>query len=202
MRAFNNQEILEIALWQSAIDAGCRSSDFLCPENVVVISRTDPAARKYLELPFSCQLISYGNNIVASVSEEYQSMVSNYISRFTAAHCFETPNFHVLNDVLTEKGQRLCHRRSIFCLICAALPRWIARIRSGCWGRRISRRCTQKHGAMPSVKSGRSLMSWGWARMTAIPWQVLRHAPPTAKRCGKSVWMSCRNTAGRGLPRR
>ena len=47
MRAFNNQEILEIALWQSAIDAGCRSSDFLCPENVVVISRTDPAARKY-----------------------------------------------------------------------------------------------------------------------------------------------------------
>ena len=114
MRAFNNQEILEIALWQSAIDAGCRSSDFLCPENVVVISRTDPAARKYLELPFSCQLISYGNNIVASVSEEYQSMVSNYISRFTAAHCFETPNFHVLNDVLTEKGQRLCHMAEYF----------------------------------------------------------------------------------------
>lgn len=56
----NNREILEIAMKQSAVDLNCRESDFEKSENVVVISEKNPAARRYLELPFDCNLVTYG----------------------------------------------------------------------------------------------------------------------------------------------
>ena len=37
-----NQEILKIAMAQSAIDAGCRPEDFCKSENVVVLSKAHP----------------------------------------------------------------------------------------------------------------------------------------------------------------
>ena len=67
-----NQNILRIAMQQSAIDANCHEEDFLRPENVITVSKANPSARKYLKLPHICNLISYGNNIVATVSEEYE----------------------------------------------------------------------------------------------------------------------------------
>lgn len=48
----DNQEILEIAMKQSAIDLSCEKSDFERSENVIVTSKVDQMARKYLELPF------------------------------------------------------------------------------------------------------------------------------------------------------
>lgn len=75
-----NEGILKIAMEQSAIDAGCDAGVFLKRENVTVLSRVDPRARKYLTLPFECQLISYGNNVVASVSEKYRALVTDYIN--------------------------------------------------------------------------------------------------------------------------
>lgn len=109
-----NQEIWETALRQSAIDAGCESEDFLRSDSVVVTSRPHPQARKYLELPFSCHLVSYGANVVASVDESYRDMVSAYINRFPAEHCFETPNLHILNDGLQKSGQRICFMAEYF----------------------------------------------------------------------------------------
>ena len=108
------QDILQTAMQQSAIDCNCAASDFEKQQNVVVISRENPAARKYLTLPFSCDLVSYGNNIVASVSEPYAEMVKNYINRYAIEHCFETPNLHVLNDALQQTGQRICFMAEYF----------------------------------------------------------------------------------------
>lgn len=65
-----NKEILNIAMQQSAIDSNCHADDFKSFENKVVISRKNPNARKYLELPFDYDFTSYGNNIVASVAAE------------------------------------------------------------------------------------------------------------------------------------
>lgn len=109
-----NEGILKIAMEQSAIDAGCDAGDFLKRENVTVISRVDPRARKYLTLPFECQLISYGNNVVASVSEKYRALVTDYINSYPAEHCFETPNMYVLNDKLEKNGLRLCFMAEYF----------------------------------------------------------------------------------------
>ena len=109
-----NQNILRIAMQQSAIDANCREEDFLRTENVITVSKANPSARKYLKLPHICNLISYGNNIVATVSEEYEGIVREYISQYPAEHCFETPNMHVLNDAFQEKGARVCFMAEYF----------------------------------------------------------------------------------------
>ncbi len=111
---FTNKRILEIAMQQSAADSGCRETDFMRDENVIVVSRKNPAARKYLSLPFACNLTSYGNNIVASIDEKYRSIVSDYLHRFSVAHCLETPNLHVLNDAMQKEGLRVCFMAEYF----------------------------------------------------------------------------------------
>ena len=109
-----NADILAIAMAQSAIDCGCEPKDFLKSENVLVTSKDHPDARKYLKLPFSCDLVSYGTNIVASVSPEYREIVWDYINRFPVEHCFETPNLHVLNDAMERTGNRICFMAEYF----------------------------------------------------------------------------------------
>ena len=105
---------MKVAMRQSAIDANCDISDFFKTENVITISKENAAARKYLKLPHVCNLISYGNNIVATITEEYESIVKEYISNYPIEHCFETPNFHVLNDAFQEKGFRVCFMAEYF----------------------------------------------------------------------------------------
>ena len=112
--AVTNAEIRKIAIEQSAIDANCSPSDFLSDKNGVVISAENKNARKYLSLPFFCNLISYGNNVVASVHPSVREAVENYICKYPMEHCFETPNMHVLNDVLKQHGNELCFMAEYF----------------------------------------------------------------------------------------
>lgn len=112
--SFSKDRIIEIAMRQSAIDAGCEARDFMRAENITVISSADRRARKYLELPFDCNLISYGSNIVASVGEGYVRRVSEYISRFSIEKCFETPGLYVLNDAFLTEGLRACFMAEYF----------------------------------------------------------------------------------------
>lgn len=111
---FTNDRILEIAMRQSAAELNCGWRDFTLPDNVIAVSAENAAARKYLTLPFACQLVSYGSNVVASVQEEYRELVEAYLKKYPAEHCFETPNMHVLNDGLQEKGLRICFMAEYF----------------------------------------------------------------------------------------
>ena len=109
-----NKDILEIAMRQSAVDANCHADDFCKSENVVVTSAVNEGARKYLNLPFYCNLISYGNNVVASVHHDVEDAVKAYINKYSYEHCFETPNMHVLNDALQKRGMRICFMAEYF----------------------------------------------------------------------------------------
>ena len=109
-----NQEILQIAMMQSAVDLGAEPTDFEKSENVVVTSRESDGARRYLKLPFSCQLVSYGNNVVASVSPEFREIAENYVNKYPMEHLFETPHLHVLNEALAEKGEKICFMAEYF----------------------------------------------------------------------------------------
>lgn len=115
-----NDEIYRIAMEQSAIDLNCHPGDFLKNEHVVVISEKHPEARKYLTLPFECQLVSYGNNIVASVDARMVSSVDAYIHRYSMEHCLSTPNLYMLNEALRkvkefeEKEVRACFMAEYF----------------------------------------------------------------------------------------
>ena len=109
-----NQEILKIAMAQSAIDLCAEPADFEKSENVIVTSRENEGARRYLKLPFSCQLVSYGNNVVASVSPEFREITEKYINKYPVEHLFETPHLYALNDALQEKGQKICFMAEYF----------------------------------------------------------------------------------------
>ena len=110
----SNKEILNIAMAQSAVDISADPHDFEKTENLIVLSENNDGARRYLKLPFSCQLVSYGNNVVASVSPEFLEIAENYINAYSVEHLFETPNLHVLNEALKEKGQKICFMAEYF----------------------------------------------------------------------------------------
>lgn len=110
----NNSQIISTAMAQSATDLGCAPEDFIKDKNIIVESTADPNARKYLKLPFICDLVSYGNNIVASVDMKYKDIVEQYINRFAPEHCFETPNMHILNDAFQAHGMRVCFMAEYF----------------------------------------------------------------------------------------
>ena len=109
-----NETIWAIALQQSAYDLGCKPEDFLKAENVVTISKTHPLARKYLNYPLSCDLVSYGSNIVAQASPEIAPLVKQYIDRYPVEHCFETPSLYVLEDMLRPFRQKICFMAEYF----------------------------------------------------------------------------------------
>ena len=103
-----NREILQIAMEQSAIDINCKADDFLRTEHVIVESKIGPDARKYYHEPVALDLVSYGNNIVASVKDEYREIAEEYIHKYEFYHCFETPNMYWLNERLVPFGQKVC----------------------------------------------------------------------------------------------
>lgn len=103
-----NREVLEIALRQSSYDCNCKPEDFLSDKNVVTISKADERARKYVSLPLECDLVSYGNNIVAQTSERVRDAVTEYINKYPAYRCFETPNINALNNTLAPYNLKVC----------------------------------------------------------------------------------------------
>lgn len=110
----SNREILQTALRQSAVDLGCRPEDFLAAEPRVVVSRENKDARRYLELPFDCNLVSYGSNIVASVRPELREAVHAYLAHRPAYRCFETPRLHALEEALKPYRLRICFMAEYF----------------------------------------------------------------------------------------
>lgn len=109
-----NEEIWRIALAQSAVDCNCAPEDFLREESIVTISRPHPKARKYLPLPLACDLVSYGSNIVAQCSEALAERVGEFVRKYPAAHAFETPNIHVLDEIVKPCGLRVCFMAEYF----------------------------------------------------------------------------------------
>ena len=93
---------------QSAADFHCEAADFTKEKNVIVPFALGAGARKYYKEPIICNLVSYGNNIVASVTDAVREIVETYIGKFAFYHCFETPNMHWLNERLAEQGGKVC----------------------------------------------------------------------------------------------
>ena len=107
-------EILCAAVGQSALESGCAPADFFRQEHVVVRSRADMGARKYLELPFALDLTSYGNNVVASADEAIIPVAKAYLRGRRTEACFETPALHELDALLAPFGLRTFFQAEYF----------------------------------------------------------------------------------------
>lgn len=103
-----NQEILQIAMRQSAEDIGCRAEDFLSDAPILVPFRLGAHARKYYKEPITCHFVSYRANVVAASVPETAALAEEYIRKFPFYHCFETPNMDWLSTRLLEKGHKVC----------------------------------------------------------------------------------------------
>ncbi len=110
----NNKQIYEIAMAQSAVDIGCAASDFLKHEPVVVDGVIGEGARVYYKEPIGCNLVSYGNNVVASVKSELRPLVSEYVNRYEFYRLFETPQVLWLNERSAPLGYKLCYMAYCF----------------------------------------------------------------------------------------
>ena len=109
-----NEDILQIALQQSAIDCNCQPEDFLASHFVITQSKANEKARKYIPLPLECDLVSYGNNVVAQTSPRLAETVKEFLTNYPSEHCFETPNMHVLDDALRPYGLKICFMAEYF----------------------------------------------------------------------------------------
>lgn len=108
------EEILHIAMEQSAEDIGCRAEDFMKSRNVIVPFRLGKKARKYLKEPIVANFVSYGNNVVAAAAEDVNELAAAYVSRYEFYHLFETPNLHWLRSGLAGKGYEVCFMAEYF----------------------------------------------------------------------------------------
>lgn len=109
-----NEEIWRIALEQSAVDMHCQPEDFLRDEYVITESEASEAARKYLPLPFDCDMVSYGSNVVATVHPQYRDIVEGYLSRYPVSNALETPHLHALNDAFAPFDMGVCFLAEYF----------------------------------------------------------------------------------------
>lgn len=109
-----NEKIWEIAYRQSAVDCNCKPEDFLSDTHVFTVSKKNDKARKYLPLPFEFDMVTYGNSIVADTSERLMPVARAYLDKYWAAHAFETPNIHVLDEMLEPYGLKVCFMAEYF----------------------------------------------------------------------------------------
>ncbi len=100
-----NREILEVALAQSALDAGCAPEDFFAAENVICEPPTAVEISAYIKAPVVCRLVSYGGNVVASCEAQLQDTVRSFLEKLEHPyHAFETPLVYQLNELLAPYG--------------------------------------------------------------------------------------------------
>lgn len=109
-----NTDIWRIALEQSAIDSCCAPEDFQKQENVIAVSRENAGRRAYLNEPHSFDFTSYGRGVVACVREDLQAVARNFLAKYPAAHCFETPALHELDEMLAPFGLKTCFQAEYF----------------------------------------------------------------------------------------
>ncbi len=109
-----NTDIYRIATAQSAVDLGCSREDFDKTTPVVVDYVLGPGARVYYKEPITCNLVSYGNNVVAAAKPEVRDVVETYVGKFEFYHLFETPHLHWLMERLEQQGHKPCYMAYYF----------------------------------------------------------------------------------------
>ena len=95
------QEIIRIAMRQSAVDCSCSPEDFSAGKNVVVESKPSPDASRYMKVPHICSLFSYGSNVVASCRRDLMPEVEAFVNGNEKCYrCFEPTAIYELNRIL------------------------------------------------------------------------------------------------------
>ena len=97
------QEIISVAMRQSAADCSCSEEDFRRNTNVVTESKANENASRYMTLPHICALYSYGTNVVAACRADLIPEVTDFLNETGSVYrCFDTPAIYALNRILEK----------------------------------------------------------------------------------------------------
>ena len=109
------QEILAIAMRQSAVDWSCSEDDFRREKHVIVASKLSLDASRYMTLPHICSLISYGGNIVAACREDLIPEITAFVNGVEKIYkCFDTPAIYEMNCILEKANAKICGMHEYF----------------------------------------------------------------------------------------
>ncbi len=111
---FTNKDMLMIAMGQTAIEYNCTIENLMSNKNTVTKSVFNENKRAYLPLPLDCSLVYYGNGIVAQTNDDLSRDVQTFLDKYPAEHCFETPNMHVLDEILAKHNLKICFMAEYF----------------------------------------------------------------------------------------
>ena len=97
----NKMEMLQLAAEQHAADYNCTAADFFRTHNIYSISKDNPDAKRYLELPFVMSIASYGSNLVVSADEALLPALKEHLDKLPDPfRAFELPQIYQLNELL------------------------------------------------------------------------------------------------------
>ncbi len=103
-----NQEMLQVAMQQSALDIGCNAVDFLtCINKVVPLYIGENAKKYYCSNSIACNFVSFGNNVVVATKNEVRDTIQEYVNKYEFYRCFETPSLLWLSDHIKVSGQTI-----------------------------------------------------------------------------------------------
>ena len=109
------QEILGIAMRQSAVDCSCSEEDFRRTTNVIVESKPSGQGSRYMTFPHICTLFSYGPNVVGACHRDLIPDVEAFVNGAGKNHrCFETPGIYELNRILQKANAEIARMHTAF----------------------------------------------------------------------------------------
>lgn len=114
------EEILKIAMKQSALELGCTSRQML--KGGIFTAVAHPKARAYLKLPFDFQIVSYGGNPVFSVREDLRPVAKEFFEEYPNYDAFEAPAIQKLEALLAPYGLKPRHMAAYYLPDPEAIP--------------------------------------------------------------------------------
>lgn len=110
----NNQDILRIAMEQSAIDFNCSTTDFITEGSKIVSPDLLTGRKSCYKKPLFCKMAYYGEGLVVSADPRIQDYMKAFIQRHPGYRCFDTPQLIVLNREFGKYDNCVCHITEFF----------------------------------------------------------------------------------------
>lgn len=111
---FTNDSILHIAMQQSAIEYNCAIDAFMQQQSIITLPCASTSARKYLDVPFRCSLVSYGKNVVACAEKVLHNELRQYLDGHKFYRCLTSPAVFELNEILASAGLKVGYMSEYF----------------------------------------------------------------------------------------
>lgn len=110
----NYNQMIKIAMDQSAHDMGCITDDFQRDGYTINYSKLNEDRKNYYKEEFFCAFTYYGKGIVAAVSPEIRDFTDNYLKRFHGYRALSSPEIILLNRELEKYGKCISYIAEYF----------------------------------------------------------------------------------------